>query len=175
MNVAGPLFDGIPDHGVYQPDHRSLAGHIAQVFQVGRRLLVAAFRQGLLLGLAVVLLDRVQDFLFRGQSRTDLEPGERAHRRHRFEVQRIGHRDRQPGILQLNGKRAALAKKSMRKPVDFRRRRRRVLHRPLQILGLNLPTLDQDLTQPHPARPGFARAPRGFGFGRRRNRSGHLL
>ena len=43
VNVAGALLHGVGDHGVHQADDRRLAGHVAQVFQVGVAPAVVAF------------------------------------------------------------------------------------------------------------------------------------
>ena len=36
VDVAGALLDGVGDHGVHQADDRRFAGHVAQVFEIGR-------------------------------------------------------------------------------------------------------------------------------------------
>ena len=43
VDVAGALLDGVGDHGVDQADDRRFARHVAQVFEIGVRLLVVAF------------------------------------------------------------------------------------------------------------------------------------
>ena len=62
VNVAGaPLHRG-GDHGVDQADHRRLAGHIPQMLEVGGRLLaIAGQNRALLVGLAVVAFERVEN------------------------------------------------------------------------------------------------------------------
>ena len=139
VNVARALFEGIRDHGVHQADDRRFAGHIAQVFQVGHGLLVFALaQQRVPFAFSVVLLDGVQDFLLRGQHRLDLQPGEGAHGRDGFEIQRVGHGDGQGGIGQRHREGPALPQEAVRKAVDLGRRRRRVVqrdHRHAELIG----------------------------------------
>ena len=59
----------------------------------------------------------------------DLETGEGAHRRDGFEIQRIGHGERERRFRQRHGIRAALAQEALREAFDFGRGRRRPVHR----------------------------------------------
>ena len=130
MDIAGALLDGLGDHGVDQADDRRLAGHVAQVLEIGGGLFVIALARGdLALGLAVMLLQGVQDLRFGSQRGANFQSGERAHRRDGLEIQRIGHRQRQRGIGQGQGKDAALAQKALRETLDFGGRGRRLVHR----------------------------------------------
>ena len=45
VDVAGALLERVGDHGVHQADDRRLAGHVAQVLEIGGGLLVLAFAQ----------------------------------------------------------------------------------------------------------------------------------
>ena len=69
VDVAGALLDGLGDHGVDEPDDGRLAGHVAQVFEifVGRSGFVAGAVGFGALGLAVVAVDGIEDFLLGGE------------------------------------------------------------------------------------------------------------
>ncbi len=101
------------------------------MLQVGGGLLVLAFaaHQRVPLGLAVVFLDGVEDFLLGGERGLDLQPGEGPQCRHGFEIQRIGHRHRERGTGHRQRERAALPQEAVRQPVDLRRRGRRLVDR----------------------------------------------
>ncbi len=114
VNVAGALFDGLRDHGVHQADDRRLARHVAKVFQIfvgfarRRRPSSVSF----FCGLAVVAVDRVEDFLLRREPRLTVSRCRTADRRARLEIQRIGHGQRDRVIVQRHGKAAELAQES---------------------------------------------------------------
>ena len=74
VNVAGALLDRLRDHGVHQPDDRRLAGHVAQMFQILRRLAGLAFEIafGARRRFAVIAVDRVQDLLLGREHGRDL-------------------------------------------------------------------------------------------------------
>ena len=82
---------------------------------------VAPSRFRCLLGLAVIAVDGVEDFLLAGEPGSTASPVHAAHRRMRFEVQRIGHRQRERVIVQRHGQAAELAQKLAR---AFRSRRK---------------------------------------------------
>jgi hypothetical protein len=79
--------------------------------------------------LAVVLVDGVDDILFGGQRGFDLQAGEGAHGRDGIEVQRIGHGQREGGILDSQRDEAALAHEARREPFELGRRGRRRIQR----------------------------------------------
>jgi len=189
VDVARPFFERIGNHGVHEANHRRFAGHVAQVLEIGQRLLVSAVPgQHLALAVGVMLVHRVDDFLLGRQRRLNLQTGKRSDRGRGFEVHRVGHGDRQHGAVQRHRKRARLTQETVRQPFDLRRRGRRPVnrhqrhvqlfaqrrqhvalrHQPhihqdfaqlvaaltlqferaLQVLGFDLPALDQHLAQP---------------------------
>ena len=100
------------DHGVDQADDRRLAGHVAQVFEIGGGLLVVAIGEGLAVAFAVVAVDGVEDFLLGGQHGLNLQAGEAADGRDGVEIQRIGHGHGEGGIVQRDREGAALAQEA---------------------------------------------------------------
>ena len=66
MNVARALLDGLGDHPVYQPDHRRLTRHVAEMLEVfaGETAFSLHVAVGLRAGVTVVTIDGVDDFLF---------------------------------------------------------------------------------------------------------------
>ena len=92
VDVARTLLGGHRDHRVHQPDHRSLAGHVAQVLQVFRFGRLRDRFGFVFRALSVVAVDRVQDFLLPRERGLHSEPRARSHRGASLEIQRIGHR-----------------------------------------------------------------------------------
>ena len=126
VDVAGAVLNGLPDHGIDQPDDGRLAGHVAQVLEVFVGLRGADFGiEGLLGALAVVLVDGVEDVLFGGQRGFDFQAGEGAYGRDGVEIQRIGHGQREGGVLHGQRNEAALAHEACRESFEFGRRRGR--------------------------------------------------
>ena len=73
VDVAGALLDGLRDHGVHQADDRRLARHVAQVLQILARPAASPSnsRVGMPLGLAVIPVDGVENFLLGREHRID--------------------------------------------------------------------------------------------------------
>ena len=123
VNVAGALFDRGSDDGVHQADDRRFAGHVAQVFQIFRHLagLELEIRFGARGRFAVVFVDRVDDLLLGREHGADLEPGAVAHRGDGFDIQRIGHRERDGMIVAAHRQAAELAQEARRERFGFGR------------------------------------------------------
>ncbi len=138
VNIAGALFDRQADHGVDHANDGRFAGHVAQMFQIFG---IAAGRDQFgfgFFGLTVEAIDRVQNFLLPGDARANGEPGAGRHGGTRFEIQRIGHRQRDRMIVKRHWQALELAQEPGRERFGFGRNRGRAIEREqrnLQLLG----------------------------------------
>ncbi len=128
VNIAGALFDGGGDHGVDQTDDRRFAGHVAQMFEVFAGGAVVDEIAGFgFRGLAVILVDGVEDFALAGDGGNDFETGDGLDGGDGFKVQRIGHGEVDGGAFDGHGKADELAEEADRERLGFGRERGRAV------------------------------------------------
>ena len=123
VDVAGALLDGLRDHGVHQPDDGRFARHVAQVFEI---VFIAAREIGcgrLAVAFGVIAVDGVENFLLGGELRGDFELRKALHRVDGFEVERVGHRQRQRAFVDGERETPATGEENAATSLRFRERR----------------------------------------------------
>ena len=123
VDVAGALFNRGSDDRVHQADDGRFARHVAQVFQIFRHLagLELEIRLGARGRFAVVFVDGVDDLLLGREHGADLETGAVAHGGDGFDIQRIGHRERDGMIFAAHRQAAELPQEARRERFGFGR------------------------------------------------------
>ncbi len=122
VDVTGALFHSLSDNGVHLPDDGRLARHIAQVLQVLGRF--GAFRVELRFAtrrVAVIFVDRVQNFLLGREHRAHLQARAVTHCRNGFDIQRIRHRQRHRVIVAAHWQATELPQESRGERLGFSR------------------------------------------------------
>jgi len=119
VDVARPLFDGLRDGRIDQPDDGRFARHVAQPLQVLVRLAFQTRLRRFFLRLAVVTVDGVENLPFGGEHGLDAQTREAAHGGDGLEIERIAHGDAQRGILERERNETALPHETRREPFGF--------------------------------------------------------